>query len=172
MLSEKLQKKMNEQIALEMDSANLYLQMSAWCHYKGLEGCAAFLRGHSQEEMGHMYKLFDYVNETGAQAQVGTNENPRDNFESLREVFEATLEHEKFITSKINDLTDVAFHEKDYSTFNFLQWYVAEQHEEEALFKGILDKIELVGSEGRGLFFLDREIGKLAAAAPSAEAPA
>ncbi len=63
------------------------------------------------------------------------------------------------ITSQINELIDLALHQKDYSTLNFLQWYVSEQHEEEKLFKSILDKIEIIGLEGRGLFMIDREIG-------------
>ena len=65
------------------------------------------------------------------------------------------------ITQKINELAHTAFTEQDYSTFSFLQWYVAEQHEEEKLFKGILDKIEIIGEDGKGLFFIDKEIGRM-----------
>ncbi|SPX40831.1 ferritin iron storage protein [Haemophilus influenzae] len=65
-------------------------------------------------------------------------------YSSLREVFEITLEHEKLVTSKINELVEVTFESKDYSTFNFLQWYVAEQHEEEKLFSGIIDRLILL----------------------------
>jgi ferritin len=170
MLSKKLLTKLNEQISVEHDSANLYLQMSAWCEYQGLPGFASFLRVHSQEEMGHMYKLFDYVNETGALAQVGPFETPAHDFGSVLDLFKQTLEHERFVTTRINELADVALSEKDFSTFNFLQWYVSEQHEEEALFKSIIDKLELVGAEGRGLFMLDREMGSLRpAVAPQAE---
>ncbi|MGD8394793.1 MAG: non-heme ferritin [Candidatus Eiseniibacteriota bacterium] len=161
MLSDVLLKKLNDQIALEHDSASLYLQMSAWCLYRGLEGCAHFLRLHSQEEMGHMYKLFDYVNETGALAHAGGDETPPRTFDDIVSLFRQTLDHERLVTARINDLTDTALAEKDFSTFNFLQWYVAEQHEEEALFKSILDKLELVGPEGPGLFMIDREIGSL-----------
>ena len=87
-------------------------------------------------------------------------------------MFQKIYEHECFITGKINDLADAAFQGKDYSTFNFLQWYVAEQHEEEALFKGILDKIEIIGTDGKGLFFIDQEIARMAAAAPAPAAEA
>ncbi len=170
MLSEKMLARLNEQIALEFESANLYLQMSAWCLAHGLDGCGRFLREHSQEEMGHMFRLFDYVNETGAQAVLRALEAPRHEYGSVREVFEATFEHERFITGKINELVDTAFAEKDYSTFNFLQWYVSEQHEEEALFQRVLDLVELVGSDGKGLFHLDREIGKLRTPGPGTEA--
>ena len=173
MLNQAMLDRLNEQINLEFYSSNLYLQMSAWCDYKGYEGCANFLRGHAQEEMDHMQRLFTYVNETGALAKLGTIEAPPTEFESLKAVFESTLEHEVTVTKSINDLAHTAFQERDYSTFNFLQWYVAEQHEEETLFRGILDKFEIMGDEGSALFMIDREIAgmaaKMAAAAPAAE---
>ena len=76
-------------------------------------------------------------------------------------MFETTLEHEKFITSKINELVEVTYASKDYSTFNFLQWYVAEQHEEETLFSGIIDKFDILGEDGRSLYFIDRDLATL-----------
>ncbi|MFV1959330.1 MAG: non-heme ferritin [Planctomycetota bacterium] len=163
MLAETMVEKLNDQINLEFYSSNLYLQMSAWCEWKGYEGCARFLHGHAAEEMDHMHRLFRYVLETGALATLGTIEAPETSFDSLRQVFEKTYEHEILVTQKINELAHAAFTTQDYSTFNFLQWYVAEQHEEETLFKGILDKFDLVGSDGKGLFLIDREIGVLAA---------
>ena len=160
MLSQAMLDRLNEQINLEFYSSNLYLQMSAWCESKGFEGCATFMRAHAAEEMGHMQRLFDYVNETGALAQLGTIEAPPIDFANLQDVFEKTLEHEIVVTKSINGLADTAFQEKDYSTFNFLQWYVAEQHEEEKLFRGILDKFEILGTDGKSLYMIDREIGK------------
>jgi len=169
MLKQDMLDKLNEQINLEFYSSNLYLQMAAWCEFKALSGCSQFLAEHAQEEMMHMQRLFTYVNETGALAKLGQIDAPPTEFESLKDVFDKIYRHECFNTEKINDLADAAFQNKDYSTFNFLQWYVAEQHEEEALFKGILDKIEIIGTEGKGLFFIDQEIGKLATAAKTAD---
>ena len=162
MLSPSMVDRLNQQINLEFFSSNLYLQMSAWCDYKGFEGCARFLRLHAAEEMEHMNKLFGYVNETGALALLGSIEEPPAEFESLRAVFESTYEHEKHVTAKINELVDAALKEPDHATFNFLQWYVAEQHEEETLFRGVLDRFDLLESDGRGLYMLDREIGEMA----------
>ena len=169
MLKQSMLDKLNEQINLEFYSSNLYLQMAAWCEFKSLNGCSRFLAAHAQEEMTHMQRLFTYVNETGALAKLGQIDSPPTEFDSLKDVFDKIYEHECFITGKINELADAAFQTKDYSTFNFLQWYVAEQHEEEALFKGILDKIEIIGTDGKGLFFIDQEIGKLAAGDKSAD---
>ncbi|MDN3608677.1 non-heme ferritin [Vibrio ostreicida] len=162
MLSQAMVDQLNEQINLEFFSSNLYLQMSAWCEDKGFEGAAEFLRVHAVEEMEHMQRLFTYVSETGAMPILGSIDAPKHEFNSLGDVFRETYEHEQMITQKINTLAHVAFSSQDYSTFNFLQWYVAEQHEEEKLFKGILDKLELVGEDGKALFFIDKDLAALA----------
>ncbi len=162
MLKPNILKLLNDQIALEDYSANLYLAMSSWCDSQKLTGSAKFLEMHSDEEHAHMRKLFKYVNETGAMAKVSAVEEPPSEYGSIKELFNMIFEHEQFITSKINELVDACLSEKDYSTFNFLQWYVAEQHEEEHLFRGILDMIDIVGVDGRGLFLIDKEIGKIA----------
>jgi len=161
MLSKNLLKKLNKQVTLEFYSSNLYLQMSAWCDNKGLNGAAKFLRAHAAEEMQHMHKIFDYIQDTGALAIIDTIDKPEVDFANLKDIFTKTYKHERMITAQINELVDIALSEKDFSTFNFLQWYVAEQHEEEKLFKSILDKMEIIGLEGRGLFMVDREIGAM-----------
>lgn len=161
MLSQSMIDQLNAQINLEFFSSNLYLQMSAWCEDKGFEGAAEFLRVHAQEEMNHMKRLFTYVSETGALPILGAIEAPKYDFSGLGDVFRETYQHEQMITLKINKLAHAAFTSQDYSTFNFLQWYVAEQHEEEKLFKGILDKLELVGEDGKALFFIDKDLAEM-----------
>ncbi len=161
MLKEKMIDRLNEQINLEFYSSNLYLQMSSWCEFNGFEGSAKFLRNHAEEEMMHMEKIFSYINETGAMAKLGAIDAPPTEFNSFTELFEEIYEHEKFITQKINELVALAFELKDFSTFNFLQWYVSEQHEEENLFGSIVDKIKLLGDDKKNLFFIDRDIKDL-----------
>lgn len=161
MLSKAMIEKLNEQINLEMFSSHLYLQMSSWCAYKALDGCATFLNQHADEEMLHMRRLFSYLQETGSFAILSGMDAPPSEFDSLTEMFEKIYAHEQFITGKINDLVHLAHTEPDYPTLQFLQWYVAEQHQEEFLFKSILDKIKLIGTEGQGLFFIDREVKAL-----------
>lgn len=171
MLKAQMVEQLNAQINLEFYSSNLYLQMSAWCEDKGFEGAAAFMRKHAIEEMQHMNRLFNYVSETGALPILGTIDAPPHEFESLVEVFQATFEHECLVTQKINELAHFAFTNQDYSTFNFLQWYVAEQHEEETLFKSIIDKIQLVGDDGHALFFVDKDLAELAKNGPTSVTP-
>ena len=161
MLSSTLVKALNKQVNLEFYSSNIYRQISAWCAHKGLPGCAGFLRRQAGEEMEHMSKLFNYLIETGTLPTLGEIKAPEAQFTSIEVIFKGALEHEQLVTRSINSLVETALKEKDFSTFNFLQWYVAEQHEEEGLFRSILDKIKLIGTDGRGLFFFDREIGAL-----------
>ena len=164
MLKQELINQLNQQMNLELYSANLYLQMSAWCAEKGFEGASAFLKQHSDEEMNHMHRLFDYLNDTGSLPILQAVKAPPTTFTSLINVFELTYEHEQYITSSINQLAHVAISGQDYSTFNFLQWYVAEQHEEEKLFKSILDKMALLATNENGLFFIDQDLKKMTAA--------
>lgn len=159
MLSKSSVKKLNDQINLENYSSNLYLQMSAWAEIKGLDGCAAFLRMQAREELEHMHRLFKYVYETGSLPVLGSIDAPPTEFKSISDLFQKVLDHEKMITGKINALMDNALKEKDHSTANFLQWYVAEQHEEEHTIQQVLDKIHNIGESGSGVYFIDRAIG-------------
>lgn len=163
MLTQKVIDQLNAQINWEFYSSNLYLQMSAWCSGRGLDGSAAFLKDHAKEEMDHMQRLFEYVSECGALPILGDIKAPPLEWDSVNEVFDQTYEHEMFVTQKINELVDVALSEKDHSTFNFLQWYVSEQHEEEKLFKSIIDKMNIIGTEGRGLYHFDQVVGNMIA---------
>lgn len=161
MLSQSMIEHLNKQINLEFYSSNTYLQMSAWADNRGLTGCADFLKDHAVEEMMHMQKLFDYVLETGGMPILGAIEEPRSDYDNIHEVFSLAFDHEKIVSNAINNLVAMAFDEKDFSTFNFLQWYVAEQHEEENLFQTVMDKFELMGNDPKNLYFLDNEIAKL-----------
>ncbi len=153
-------KKLNDQLNLEFYSSNLYLQMSAWCDDQNFPSFGKFLRDHAGEERKHMERLFDYVLDCGSLALIGKIDAPEAKYKSLLDVFKAAYQHELTITKAINSLVDYALTQKDFSTFNFLQWYVSEQHEEEKLFKTIVDKLELVGENKRDLFFMDKDFNK------------
>lgn len=162
MLSSEVVKRLNEQVAKEMYASNLYLSMSSWCFKNQYEGAGAFLFQHAGQESDHAKKLITYLNETDSLVELECVQKPESNFKNLLDVFEKTYEHELSITKSINDLVSFMLENKDYSTFNFLQWYVAEQHEEEALFRGIIDKIRLIGDQGNGLYLADQYIKSLA----------
>jgi ferritin len=161
MLKKEMIEALNGQLNLEFYSSNIYLQMCAWAESKGLEGTAKFLKGHAAEEMSHMDKFFTFINDAGGMAIVGALEAPPTEFKSINEMFKQILEHEQLVTRKINDLAAMAFELKDFTTFNFLQYFVSEQLEEESLFGMILDKIEMMGVPEKGLYFLDQELARL-----------
>ncbi|MGC8775481.1 MAG: ferritin [Chlorobaculum sp.] len=163
MLSNTILDKLNRQVNLEAGSSNLYLHMSAWLLSQSLDSTAAFFRAHAEEEMAHMMKLFDYINETGALARIGDVALPDVTWSTHSELLEAAYNNECAVTASINELVDAALQEKDYSTLNFLQWYVAEQHEEEHIFSSMLHKARIIDTmEGRARFRFDEEIRKSA----------
>ncbi len=163
MLKTEIIEKLNEQIQVEFYSANLYLQMGSWCEANNFTGAAQFLLEHADEEMGHMRRIFTYINDTGSQAIIPALEQPPYIFESLLNVFEEIYKHECYVTSTINELVAATTKANDYSTLNFLQWYVAEQHEEEHLFMGIVERIKMVDGSKTGLLIIDKELAASAA---------
>ena len=168
MLSEKMVKALNKQINNEIYSAYLYLSMSAYSTFKGLKGFANWFMVQYQEEKTHAMKIYDYVNDQGRQVKLMTIAQPPTEFGSPLEMFEKTLEHEKFVTRSINDLVNLAMREKDHATKIFLQWFVTEQIEEEANDNEIISKLKLVGNEGNGLFMIDKELATRVFTPPTA----
>jgi len=161
-------KALNKQVNREIYSAYLYLSMSARSTYKELKGFANWFMVQYQEEMTHAMKIYDYINDQGGQVKLMAVERPPTEFGSPLEMFEKTLEHEKFVTRCINDLVNLAIEEKDHATKTFLQWFVTEQIEEEANDNDIIAKLKLVGKEGNGLFMIDKELATLVFAPPAA----
>jgi ferritin len=161
MLNKRVEKALNDQIKVEAESSQAYLAMASWAERAGLSGTAAFLYSHSDEERSHMLKLIKFVNDRGGQAIIPDLKAPGKDFKSIPNVFKLLLEHEELVTNEINKVVDVCLKEKDYTTHNFMQWYVSEQIEEETLARNILDKIKLIGTDTGSLYLLDREIESL-----------
>jgi ferritin len=155
------EKLLNEQIMMEGKSSAAYLSMASWCQTQGFDTSASFLYKHSEEERMHMLKLFHYVNTAGGHALQPEVTKIKHTFKGLREVFDEVLLHELEVTKSINRLVDHCFGIKDFATFNFLQWYVMEQREEETLARRAVEIFKLIGEEGVGLWMIDQEIGKL-----------
>lgn len=161
MISELIEKALNDQIKIEAESSQIYLAMACWAEVKGLEGVAVFMYKQSQEERDHMLKLVKFVNERGGHAKVSELSAPHITFNSFKKMFEELYNHEIFVSKSINELVHTSLQEKDYATHNFLQWYVSEQIEEEAVARTILDKINLIGDDKGGLYLFDRDIQNL-----------
>jgi len=162
-LSAETEALLNKQIMMEGKSSASYLSMASWCESQGYDTSAGFLYKHSEEERLHMLKLFQYINGAGGHALQPEISGIKHAFKSLRDVFEDVLNHELAVTESINNLVDHTFKSKDYATFNFLQWFVSEQREEEILARRAVELFDLIGEEGIGLWMIDQEIGKLEA---------
>lgn len=167
MVSEIIEKALNEQIRIEAESSQVYLSMASWAELQGFEGVASFMYAHSDEERMHMLKLVKFVNERGGHAQVSALEKPPVEFGSFKEMFQKLFDHEVMVSQKINELVGITLEERDYATHNFLQWYVAEQIEEEALARNILDKINLIGDDKGGLYLFDNDVKLLVGNPPA-----
>ncbi|HEB50055.1 MAG TPA: ferritin [Desulfobulbus sp.] len=170
MLKKKILKALNEQINAEMYSSYLYLSMESYFQSVSLGGFAAWMRAQVQEELMHAMKFYDFVNERGGRVTLNAINKPERDWESPLAAFQHILRHEQLVTSLINDLVDLAAREKDHATGIFLQWFVTEQVEEEATVGEIVNRLELIGNDSSGLFFLDAELGKRVFNASQAEA--
>jgi len=160
MISDKMEKRLNQAINLEFNSSYLYLSMAAYCETVGLDGFANWMRAQAAEEWQHGMKLFEYVNDQQARVQLHAIEEPKRKWDSIHEVFEDTLAHEKKVTATYNDLMEFAAETKDWATQSFLRWYVDEQIEEEATAAGILDKLNMVKERPQGVLYMDSHVGK------------
>ena len=159
MLTETIKNALNAQVAMEAQSSQVYLAMASWAEIQpGLEGVTQFFYRHSDEERMHMLKLIGYINERGGFATIPALEQPQLTYPSLRHAFKELLHHEMKVSASINELVHIALQEKDYATHNFLQWYVAEQIEEERLARVLNDKLEMIGDDKSGLYLFDRDI--------------
>jgi len=161
-MNKRIEEALNDQVQKESSSSQFYLAMASWAENNGLNGTSKFMYQHSDEERFHMLKLVKFINERGGHAVIPAVEQPPKTYDSLEHIFELLLEHEISVTASINNVVDVCLQEKDYSTHNFMQWYVSEQLEEEALARGVLDKLRLIGGDKGGLYLFDRDLEKSA----------
>ena len=170
MITEKMAKALNEQINKELYSAYLYLAMSADAQNKGMPGIANWFNVQTQEELSHAQRIYQYILRQNAVVTLEAVEKPSFEVNSALDMFKASLKHEQFITASIHSLVDIAIEEKDRATEIFLQWFVNEQVEEEENACGIIDQLTLAGSDGSGLFMIDRELAARVFTAPAAGA--
>lgn len=170
MLSEKMSGAFNKQINAELYSSYLYLSMSAYFESKRLPGMAHWMRIQAQEELIHVMKFFDFVNQRGGRVLLRAMDGPKTEWDSPLDAFRGAYEHECKVSSLINELVDLAINERDHAANAFLQWFVSEQVEEEAAAMAIVDKLEVVGDQGVPLLMVDRELGSRTATPAGGEA--
>lgn len=158
MISESLNKAINDQINFEMESENIYLAMKAYCKSVDLDGFANFFDAQIKEERFHSTKFFDYVNQVGGRVEIAAIKAPKNDFNSPIEAFESAYAHEQVVTKKIYALMDLAMDERDHATMSFLQWFIDEQVEEEDTFSTLVTRLKRVKDNPAAIYMLDKEL--------------
>ena len=168
MISKSLEKALNEHLNLELYSAYAYAAMAAWFENKNLNGFAGWMKAQAGEEMVHAQKFYKYINDVGGRVTLDAIGKPQAEYKSPLDVFKAALGHEQKVTKAIYKLVDLANKESHHATNTFLQWFISEQVEEEAVADDIVQRLSMVANSPEGQFLMDRELG---ARQPAASAP-
>ena len=167
MLNEKIAKLLNEQVNKEFYSAYLYLDFANYYEDAGLSGFANWYAVQAQEERDHAMMMRRYLLDSGERVTFDAVAKPDKTFENNAAPLAAGLEHERYVTSLIADIYAAAYEAKDFRTMQFLDWFVKEQGEEEDTAETNLKKFQLFGSDPKGLYALDAELGARVYTAPS-----
>lgn len=166
-INQKLADAINDQINAEFWSAFLYLSMACYWEQQGRTGVANWFKVQFKEEQAHAEIFIDYLHARGGEVKLQAIEKMKQTWESLEETFSDTLVHEQAVTDRINNLYALAEEQKDYATRQMLNWYIAEQVEEEHNVQDILDNLKLVNGDGTGILQIDRELATRTYVAPS-----
>jgi ferritin len=159
-MDEKMVDSLNSQLNAELYSAYLYLSMGTWFESEDMSGFASWMKVQAQEELSHAMKIYDYLIQRGDRVTLTRIDSPPTEWESPLKAFEHVYAHEQKVTGLINQLVNLAISLGDHATNNFLQWFVAEQVEEEESSSGVLKKVKMSNDSLSGLLMLDNELGQ------------
>ena len=159
MIGERLNAAINDQIKNELESYYIYLSMAAYFHSNSLDGMGHWMRAQAHEEMIHAMKFMEHLLDRGGKVLLQDLKQLKTEWSSPLEAFQDALEHEKFISGKINDLTTIAREERDYASEPLLAWFTDEQIEEEATAGKVTDELAMIGEDKSALLMMDRELG-------------
>jgi ferritin len=163
-LSMPLEQALNSQVTREAQAAQIYLSYAAWAEKQGYSGIANFLFRHASEERNHMMKFLEYILRRGGEVKIEAIAAPPENPRSINHCFEKVFEHEVENTKSIYRVAKLSHEEEDWATWNFMQWFIKEQIEEESLAMKLKDKIKIAGGENAdnaSLYTLDRDLEKM-----------
>ncbi|MGN0822417.1 MAG: ferritin [Candidatus Gallimonas sp.] len=171
MLNKKIAEMLNDQINKELYSAYLYLDIANYFADEGLDGFAHWYEIQAQEERDHAFMMRRYLINNGDRVVFKAIEKPDKEFGDHIAPLQVGYEHENYVTSLITAIYAEAFAQHDYRTMQFLDWFIKEQGEEETNADDLLKKMKLFGSDAKGLYALNQELGARVYT-PSATGPA
>ena len=166
-MNDKVHALINQQINKEFYSAYLYLNFSNYFEEVGLDGFANWYKIQAQEERDHAMLFYQYLQNENQKVTLEAIDKPDLNAVCHMDVLKAGLEHEKYVTSLINDIYGEAYEARDFRTMQFLDWFVKEQGEEETNANDLISKMELFGSDSKSLYMLNQELATRVYSAPS-----
>ena len=158
-MNKKVYKAFNEQVQAELYSAYMYLAMSLHLEDENFKGMAHWMRLQYEEEREHAFRLMKFMQERGVKPELLQIDMPPAEYGTTLEVFTKALEHEKYVTSRIHEMYEVAMKEKDYAAMSHLLWFIDEQVEEEDQTREIVDNLMMVGDNMNGIFVIDGQLG-------------
>ena len=159
-MTKEVLEKLNEQIQIELASSQTYLSMASWSDMAGWKGVATFFYEQSDEEREHALKIIHFINDRGQKAVIPTIAVPTHTFKDMHFLFELFMKSEIEVSAKINTIVDTCLNTKDYITYQFMQWYVTEQLEEEILARDLIDQLQIIGDDKGGLYSFDEKLKK------------
>ncbi len=161
-MNARVEKAMNDQLQKELQSAYVYLGMSAHCESVSLPGFATWLRGQFDEEQQHAFRFYTFITDRDGTVELRQIDAAPTKYKSTLDVFETALAHERSVTEAINELYELVAKEKDFASQSMLDWFATEQVEEEKTVGQIVDDLRRIGEDGNGLFLLDQKLGSRA----------
>ena len=160
MMSKELSKGLNEQMNYEFFAAHVYLATAAYCSNRSHDGFAQFYLAQAEEERQHGMKFYQFLVDMGEEASITALPEPTNDFQSILDTFEKSLDHEKEVTRRIYELADKALDEREHATMTFLNWFIEEQVEEEASFDDIIQKLKRIEPDSNAFYMLEKELGE------------
>jgi len=161
LLSANIEMLLNQQIKKEATSSSVYLAMASWCNRNGFDYSSEYFFKQAEEERYHQLKLYKYVLDMGGNAVSPEVTNIKNEYNAFREVFEDALEQEVAITQSFKNIAGNCMKEQDFVTFEFLNWFMKEQREEEYKARRALELFEVIGEEGTGRWEIDKHVNKI-----------
>ena len=160
MISERLSKAINKQLNFELESGYIYKGMEAFFAQKGLWGFENFMKLQAEEEYDHHQRFAEFMYEADQEVEYEELPKPKPHYNSIEEAFQTALDHECEVTAKIEELYEIALEEKDYVAIPTLDWFLAEQVEEEDTFRGIMDTFEFAQGDKQIIFALNQKLAE------------
>ncbi len=160
-LSPSIEAALNDQMTKEANASQIYLSYGSWADSRGYGGISNFLFRHAHEERNHMMKILEYILKRGGTVKIVAIPAPPPDPVSVNDCFEKVFGHEVDNTNAIYKIVKMSHDQEDWATWNFMQWFVKEQTEEENLAISLIDKIKIAGGEHAkddALYSLDRDL--------------